>query len=832
MILNETLLVNCKITESDRSKLPKGVLFRGVWPICNVDELNANGRIYERAVFEKVMDDPEIKAKHKNRNLYGHGEHPEGVKSDLMQTSHIITDTFFEAVEEDGKVVEKVFQEIEVLDTPHGRLIHTLIEANCMVGVSTRASGDVETITEGSATYDRVVPDKYKYITTDFTADPSTFGSIPTKLERNVVEAISDGCTTEDDARKISKELAESILAVLKSDEAKVLLESVKRPKINEDRINSYTLEASDPSVIDFLDGQKFKGLQIDIDKDNWSATIKSPYRMETVHAMLTSGSGSIPDAMDSMWELKDYIPDVEVDGEVSMKTESKTYTVKSLDESFDKEFEITLKEGLSGDSLLKALKENEQMAQILPDTQYSTNSTSDTIEIFKSDAVSPVIRLTTTTTSSIPVVTDVSQGEVPVEMEEEIEEEKDFNEKSEEIQDLETLEDVEEDEEKKESKKKKPIKSGYNKESKYVKIKDKIYERQMVVKPNVTCIGCKVEMKEGNLHTLGCLMEACPSCGESFSSCSCQKEYMSVIGESKVQKAVAPKIKGVIKESYYGLLDYFERLASGLEETSKKDKDDLSEGKASSGKKTKIHKNKDTGEFVVDVYIDGVKDETATYKTNNKDDAIAVQKSMEAGTSAEEVKKQKKESLDVSKLTYAQRADEAIKSDEISVLSEMINEMQTTINQLNERIDSTTKTNESQNKTILSRNSVIRELNAKLTETTSLYETKLKKLKTKATKIIETTKKSVEKLVREESLKNYLDIKSSFMGITLSESICELAKKAKTKDDIDCILEGNSHKFMLDLLMKPSYDELLIESTSDEESLIINKEITKHLSR
>ena len=361
MLLNENFLVNCVITESDRTKLPKGVLCRGVWPICNVDQINANGRIYERAVYENVIANEDYQNKIKCRSLYGHGEHPEGVKSDLMLTSHIITDTFFEAVEENNKILEKVFQGIDILDTPHGRLVNTLIEAGCLVGVSTRASGDIETISESSgSSYDRVIPDKYKYITTDFTADPSTFGTVPAKMQHNVVEAVGTGYKYPDNASRISRELAEGILRLIDTDEAKTLLETIvatpsckeftgncctsckeckckdksisesedllelntkrvdhpgdERPGWEfekESRIKTYKLEASDPDVLDFLSKQKFKGLKITIDKANWSAKIETPWRIETAFAILTSGPGAIPDNFNRDWEL---LPDDSVD--------------------------------------------------------------------------------------------------------------------------------------------------------------------------------------------------------------------------------------------------------------------------------------------------------------------------------------------------------------------------------------------------------------------------------------------------------------------------------------------------------------------------------------
>ena len=86
---------------------------------------------------------------------------------------------------------KQVFQKIDVLDTPTGRIVNTILEANCQVGVSTRAEGDLEECEDDTrGKYSRVIPESYNYVTTDFTADPSTFGALPQDVKKNIVSAI------------------------------------------------------------------------------------------------------------------------------------------------------------------------------------------------------------------------------------------------------------------------------------------------------------------------------------------------------------------------------------------------------------------------------------------------------------------------------------------------------------------------------------------------------------------------------------------------------------------------------------------------------------------
>jgi len=192
MLLVENVLGSAKIEESNRSKLPEGVLLRVTYPICNIGELNANNRMYERDVWEAVGKDESINEKMANRALFGQAEHPEETMSDLQLTSHVIFETWID----DSKNI--TYQRLDVLDTPMGRIIETLLKAGCGVGMSTRAEGDLEDVegdideaTGKPKIYQKVIAETYRYVTTDFTADPSTFGAVPQDLEFNLCQSVS-----------------------------------------------------------------------------------------------------------------------------------------------------------------------------------------------------------------------------------------------------------------------------------------------------------------------------------------------------------------------------------------------------------------------------------------------------------------------------------------------------------------------------------------------------------------------------------------------------------------------------------------------------------------
>ncbi len=229
MFLFERMKSKGRIKEADQKNLPKGVLCRGEWPTCNIDILNQNNRMYERAVWDRVMKDDGLREKMENRTFYGQAEHPEKTASDLPLTSHVVTGMFYETAE-DG--TEVLFSNVDILKTPAGQIINTLIEAECQVGVSTRAEGDLEEAEDKDGNkFSRVVAEAYDYRALDFTADPSTFGTCPMNVQQNLMSEVKEGvkCKNKDD--RLPRTYAKTLLESLTIDEAKQTLTEIMEAK-------------------------------------------------------------------------------------------------------------------------------------------------------------------------------------------------------------------------------------------------------------------------------------------------------------------------------------------------------------------------------------------------------------------------------------------------------------------------------------------------------------------------------------------------------------------------------------------------------------------------
>lgn len=127
-----------------------------------MDAFNQNGRIYPAKIYESALE--EIMPKIKNRSLCGECDHPiDYDEIRLSNVSHVITDC--RVIERNG--AKEVVGEIELLDTPSGKILQALNEAGIPIGISSRGIGDTKRVSEGEEVTN------FKLITFDAVAEPS-----------------------------------------------------------------------------------------------------------------------------------------------------------------------------------------------------------------------------------------------------------------------------------------------------------------------------------------------------------------------------------------------------------------------------------------------------------------------------------------------------------------------------------------------------------------------------------------------------------------------------------------------------------------------------------
>lgn len=135
------------------------------------DVLNQNGRIYPRDVLEPQIEAYKVLVR--ERRALGELDHDDQPVVNLKNVSHVVTDIWMET---DGTVKGKV----EVLSTPMGNILESLIRSNIKVGISSRALGSVSEQREGD-----IVKDDLFFICFDMVAEPSTTGAWMMKESRD-----------------------------------------------------------------------------------------------------------------------------------------------------------------------------------------------------------------------------------------------------------------------------------------------------------------------------------------------------------------------------------------------------------------------------------------------------------------------------------------------------------------------------------------------------------------------------------------------------------------------------------------------------------------------
>ena len=136
------------------------LMLKGI--IQRANTLNQNGRIYPQSILEREIMNYQ-KLIQENRAL-GECDHPDSSVVELKNVSHIVREANMEG--------DDVYGVIEILDTPSGQIIKSLIESGITIGISSRGVGSTKR--QGDT---QIVQDDFQLICFDMVSEPSTPGA-------------------------------------------------------------------------------------------------------------------------------------------------------------------------------------------------------------------------------------------------------------------------------------------------------------------------------------------------------------------------------------------------------------------------------------------------------------------------------------------------------------------------------------------------------------------------------------------------------------------------------------------------------------------------------
>jgi len=167
MMSDKRLLTTYEIFEctpdmikESREKNDGKIVMKGI--LQKADTLNQNGRIYPRDILER-----EVRNYQKfilERRSLGELDHPDTSVVNLKNSSHLITEAKMEG--------DVVYGTVEILNTPSGLILQSLVESGVKLGISSRGVGS----TKKEQDY-HVVQDDFQLICWDYVSEPSTPGA-------------------------------------------------------------------------------------------------------------------------------------------------------------------------------------------------------------------------------------------------------------------------------------------------------------------------------------------------------------------------------------------------------------------------------------------------------------------------------------------------------------------------------------------------------------------------------------------------------------------------------------------------------------------------------
>jgi hypothetical protein len=158
------------LTEAEKKFITDGgMILSGV--MQKADTQNGNGRVYPSRILMREVEN--YKKLVKERRALGELDHPDDSVINLKNASHMVTEVWFEGKNVMGKV--------QLLETPSGKILRSLVESGVKLGISSRGMGSV---TESNG--QTMVEDDFQLICFDFVSEPSTPGAFMMKEAKDM----------------------------------------------------------------------------------------------------------------------------------------------------------------------------------------------------------------------------------------------------------------------------------------------------------------------------------------------------------------------------------------------------------------------------------------------------------------------------------------------------------------------------------------------------------------------------------------------------------------------------------------------------------------------
>lgn len=362
---------------SEDEMTARHILGRLYGPIATCVESTRNGRLYNKDLWEKALRDEIFLEKVATKALFLELGHPtDREETDMKQACACIPEV--------PKIVgNDLYAYVDILDTPNGRLLKTLVDYGFVPGISSRGSGDV-------MDNNQVDPETFFLETWDIVQLPAV-----KKARLNVCESLGS------DSIKLKKALAESYNAAKEEDKdamkkaLKNLNISLEEAFVNpQDKlIEEYDDLPWDEDELDLGDDVLFEDAEDTEEVDEAEATAETPVEdaepaeseQPAAEAEQTDDTadpdddaGQIDTVGDAKAKLQDYEDDIKIEFD-TVELDGQEYPVENISSSIkDEGDEKVLVVGVDcGDAITDESDDSDE-AEVADDIKIEPKATDD----------------------------------------------------------------------------------------------------------------------------------------------------------------------------------------------------------------------------------------------------------------------------------------------------------------------------------------------------------------------------------------------------------------------------------------------------------------------
>ena len=199
------------ISESEQEKSPYKILGKARGCFAPIGEFSRNKRLYEASLWPTVLASEEFSSRLAHRGIFGTISHEDKKVDDKDlregKVSHIVS--CLEVREDEKTHKPYLYGELDILDTPAGRILEAMYKGGANLYVSSRAAGKLYPV--AGQNYSLVKPESYYVNSFDVVMNPGFLQAKP--VYEGVVENLQEG-KLED----IEKEAGKTFKEVIKAD--------------------------------------------------------------------------------------------------------------------------------------------------------------------------------------------------------------------------------------------------------------------------------------------------------------------------------------------------------------------------------------------------------------------------------------------------------------------------------------------------------------------------------------------------------------------------------------------------------------------------------------